>query len=210
MEKKNNNTGENYLGLMGFADKHKKQLFEILYLCRLWEEYLVCIKDLKFKRENLALVGGMIAKVNSDIQFACTVSSVLLYQSSEEQVEFFENIDLEKLSKAVNEMRNLVGKIPNYNKASWWLKMVVWIRYGDWKRILFQIVYGFFFLFVFGAVLYFFIANDFGRDLAWKFLDIYGVAVKFLMIFLLILATIVIVASVSFMYFESKNKKKTN
>lgn len=207
MEKKNDNGGEKYLGLMGFSDKQKKQLFEIIYLCRLWEEYLAHIKGLRFRRENLALVGGMVIKVNSDIQFACDLFLMLLYRTAEEQVDFFENIDLERLPKAVGEMRNLVANIPNYERASWWMKILTWFKYGDWKKVLFWIIYVFFFLFVFGSVLYFFIANDYGRDLAWKFLDIYGVAVKFLLIFLLILATIVIVASVSFMYFESKVKK---
>jgi len=207
MEKETKNTGENYLGLMGLGDKQKKQLFEIVYLYRLWEEYLISIKGLKFKRENVALVGGMVLKTNSEIELACRLASILLYRSSEEQIDFFENLDLERLTKAVTEMKKLVAAIPDYDRAGWWLKVIVWLRYGEWKKILFWLIYVFLFIFSFGSILYFFIATDFGRDLAWKFLDVYGVVVRFMMILLLILATIMIVAVVCFMYFESKSKK---
>lgn len=208
MVEKIKETGENYLGLMGLENKQKIQLFELLYLYRLWEEYLLKIKGLRCKPELLAQAGGMILKVNSEIEYACSLAYVLLSKSSQEQVEYLESLDLSRLSKSVEEMKKLISSIPDYQSAGWWLKMIVWLKYGDWKKILFNLIYGFFWLFIFGSLLYFLVATDVGRDLSWRFLDVYGFVIRIIMIIMLILATMAIIAIVSFMYLEGRSKKK--
>ena len=207
-QKNRENKGEQYLGLMGLEANCKKQLFELIYLYRLWEEYLVKIKGLRFQIGYLPVVGGLVLRNNQDIEDGCVLARLLISATSEEQVDFLENFDLNRLAKMVTEFKKLLADIPDYDWAGWGLKIFVLVRYGDWRKSLFTLVYWFLFLFIFGSVLYFLVATDTGRDLAWQFLDVYSFIIKVLMILILIIALVFILAIVSFMYFEGRNKKK--
>ncbi|MBU0647925.1 hypothetical protein KJ855_01980 [Patescibacteria group bacterium] len=200
--------GEDFLGVMKIGSEQKKLLFEVYYLYQLINGFLKQKAGLWYDDRNLAGVLGVLAHRNDNIDMAVVLGWFLKNGQMDETQDFFESFDFGKLESVAKDFNNVAGEVlakPNVNFLTW---LLVWLRYSDWRRIILGLAKYLLFIFIFFSLLYVLVATDLGRDVAWKVLEVYGVVVKYLLIILSIVALVVIVGIVSFMYFEGKMKKE--
>jgi len=201
-------SGQNYLGLMNLSANFKKSLFELLYYYQYLNKILTDKYKLRFAPEKLSGVMGALSTRNDYIDQGCEAARLLIGGSFEEQTNFFENFDFGQLDKIVSEFKKVVTDIQNQPNISWVVVFFIWLRYAAWRRWLFVFAKSFLWLFLFLSILYFFVTTDLGRQLAWSFLDVYSAIVRILMVVLLMVAVVLIIGVVSFMYFEGKSRQK--
>lgn len=197
-----------FLGLVNLPANHKAALFELVYYYQFIFKYLVYERGLKFDERKMSGVVGTLAERNDYIDEACYLARLIISGKFDEQLDFFENFDFSSLNKLVSEMKKVAGEINSGKDLNWLLRAFIWLRFSDWRSNLFVFARWFLSVFLFFSILYFLVTNDLGRQIAWDFLDVYGVVVRFLMMLLLIVAAVLIVGIVSFMYFEGKKNRE--
>lgn len=204
---KENISNENaFMGVLKLPDEQKKYLLEILYSYLFLLNIFKNKKGLIFDEDKMSGVAGMLFYTNDYIDWGVRIGYMLLRGSYEEQLEFFEDFELNGLPKIAAEMKNLVIKV-NDQKEGWLVRGAVWLRFHSWVGTLLSFASWFLYIFVFLSLLYVLVATDWGRSLAWSFLDVYGAMIRVLMYVMMGIAFILIIGFVSFMYLENKTKK---
>ena len=204
---KSNNETNNFTGLDKLPVEYKTSLFDILSSYLFIRKYLKNEVGVFFSEKRIAQVIGMVGFVNPEIEKGCKLSRVLLYGSWNNWLDYFDSFYWTEIKSVAEKMKKVKMEISKKGTAGFFIKVMCWIRFGDKKRILFQLGQWVLYIFLFLTILYFLVATDFGRDMAWRFLDWYGLIIKVLLVVLLVVGIVLITGIVSFMYLESKGKK---
>ncbi len=202
-----NQSKSNFLGLSNLDKLQKTKVYDIADTYRLLIKYLKERIKLKFAEKNLGYVLGVLSARNEYTDMAIEMA-YYYWNWSVSREDFWEDFDWGKLDHMEKSLQSEMAKVFKIGQVSIWLKFYIGLTCLDWNRIVFSFAKYFAIGFVFVSVLYFLVATDWGRDLSWQLLDLYGVVAKFLMVVLLVIALIVIVVMVSFMYFERKSSNK--
>jgi hypothetical protein len=197
-----------FLGLAKLENQRKQQLFDLLYYYLLMRSQLRDKLGLAFRPSQLSGVVGLLAKRTSQLDRAAELGELLCSRPAIEWTDWLEEFDFNSLDGLVADAQACWEELAKVSAVSWWIKMLVWVRYGDWRRFIYAVAKLVLAVFVFLSLLYILVATDWGRNWAWSFLDVYSVVVRWLLIVLLVVALVLIVGFVSFMYFEGKAKKK--
>lgn len=197
---------EAFMGVLKMTDEQKKYLLEIIYSYLFVYDILTRKKKLVFDEAYMSGVVGMLHYTNENLDWGMRIGNVMVRGEHEEIVEFFEELDLRALPKIASEMKNIILKV-NAEPESMMGRMAVWLRFHSWAGTLLSFTSWFLYIFIFLSILYVLVATDWGRSLAWSFLDVYGAIIRMLMYILMGVAFVLIIAFVSFMYLESKAKK---
>lgn len=194
---------EKYLGLSQLSDEEKKNLFEILDNYTVIKNYLLTKLGLKVAEKKLSGVVGMLAEKGTEIDLGMLIG---YYFSADLVVrqDWFEQFDWSKLGQISRRMSAVRTKILQIQSINWGMRILIVLRFADWSRWLLMIAKSGLSILIFFTLLYGLVATQWGRDLSWEFLNIYGWIVRLILIVFLIIALVVIVGMVSFMYLENR------
>ena len=196
-----------FMGLRKLKDSQKINLFNIV---NNYQSILFFLKNkmgLFFADWYLSGVLGVLAFRSEKIEKSVHLANLILDNDNTKRNDYFENFDWTKISEIDLEFEKAYQNILKLNTIQWWTKIYIGARYSDWGKIVFGFAKWFLIVFLLFSLLYFLVATEWGRDLSWRLLDVYGYIARIMMILLLVVALIVIVVLVSFMYFERKNNK---
>ncbi len=196
-----------YLGLRKLSDSQKVSLFNLVNNYQSILFYLKNKMGLFFADWYLDGVLGYLTFRNEKIEKAVHLAYLFLNQNDSRREMFLEEFDWEKVKEIDDEFEKAYQDLLKINVVQWWSKIYIGIRYSAWGKIIYNFAKWFLTIFLLFSLLYFLVATEWGRELSWRLLDVYGYFAKMLMILLLVVALIVIVVLVSFMYLERKNNK---
>lgn len=195
-----------FLGLDNINDTEKRHLYDILNAYAVVRNYL-SILGIRADEQKLAGVVGMLVERGTNIDTGLRIGYMFTADLSKRQ-DFFEKLDWSKLSVISNSMVRMKEKLLKIKTINPGLKLLIFFRFADWTKIALGLAQFGLYLLIFLSVLYVLVATQWGRDLTWEFLNVYGWIVKMILIVFLVIGLVVIVSMVSFMYLENKNIKK--
>lgn len=198
---------QQFLGVLKLNDQQKKELFEIAYVYMFLKNWFENVQKIKFSEKHMPDVLGMLIFRNDYVDAGCFMAKLVLDDGKEGYGENWESVDWSKLTKISGEMNKLFQGIGQINNIGWFEKMIIWLKYGDWAQRLLKVAIYFVVGFISLSILYFLVATELGRNLAWRFLDVYGVLIRIVLYCLLALALLLIIGFVSFFYLENKQKR---
>jgi|GEM_PF-3338854 len=195
-----------FLGLGNISDTEKRYLYDILDSYVVIKNYLLSL-GIKADEQKLAGVLGMLVERGSNVDIGLQIGYMFGASLSKRQ-DYFEKLDWSKLSSVSASLVTVKDKLLKIKAVNPGLKMLLFFRYANWTRMALGLAKFGLYLLVFLSILYILVATQWGRDLTWEFLNVYGWIIKLILIVFLVIGLVVIVSMVSFMYLENKNIKK--
>jgi hypothetical protein len=198
---------DEFLGLTNLSDDKKRQLFDVLNSYNVIRNYLRDNLGIKVDEKKMAGVVGVLVERSTDLDMGFKMGYNFSRNLFERQ-DYFEKVDWNKMPAVTAGMMAVTGKVLKINGVNLGLKMLIWLRFADWTKVMVNLAMFGLYILIFFALLYGLVATQWGRDLTWEFLNVYGWVIKLILIIFLVIGLVVIVSMVSFMYLENKKIKE--